>query len=174
MSHRSRHRMEPLMNGMPSGLGPWFCAALALAASAVRAGDTPAGAPSLEQQLRGEGPEAVARAARAEGDVSRGALVFHQPYTACARCHLGDDRNPPIGPDLATLGKDVTAAALVESILDPSKAIRKGFETVAIFTKAGRTLTGRLVADCPDAIVLRDPAPEGALITVARADIDER
>ena len=154
----------------------WFglCTALVLAAGAAGAEEAPAAAPSLEQQLRSEGPEALARAARAEGDPARGALVFYQPYLACTRCHLGDDRNPPLGPDLATLGKDVTGAALVESILDPSKTIRKGFETVLVLTTEGKTVTGRLVEDRPDAIVLRDPAPDGALVTVKKADIDER
>ena len=35
-------------------------------------------------------------------------------------------------------------------------------------------MTGRLVEDRPDAIVLRDPAPDGALVTITKADIDER
>ena len=35
-------------------------------------------------------------------------------------------------------------------------------------------MTGRLVEDRPDAVVLRDPAPDGKLVTVAKRDIDER
>jgi hypothetical protein len=56
-----------------------FWGALTLAAVAVRADEPPAAAPVLEQRLRGEGAEALARAARAEGDPARGALVFYQP-----------------------------------------------------------------------------------------------
>ena len=46
---------------------------------------------------------------------------------------------------------------LVEGILEPSKAIRKGYETITIATDDGRTITGLLVEDRPDAVVLRDP-----------------
>ena len=79
-----------------------------------------------------------------------------------------------LGPDLTMLGKTVTGAELVEAILEPSKTIRKGYETVTVVTKEGKTLTGRLLEDRPDAVVLREAAPEGKSITIARADIDER
>src|SRR4051794_8878746 len=118
-----------LMNGNASALGLVVgLGVAALAAVAVAGGDPPA--TTLEQQLRNEGAEALARAARAEGDPARGALVFYQAYLACAGCHVGDGGTPPLGPDLATTGKDVDAATIVEAILDPSKTIRKGFETV--------------------------------------------
>jgi putative heme-binding domain-containing protein len=156
----------------PSWLSVWV--ALALVASAARGGDNPALVPVLEEQLKQEGAEALARAARAEGDAARGALVFFQPALACAGCHVGDDRTTQIGPDLATLGQEVTGAALVEAILDPSKTIRKGFETVTIVTTAGKTLTGRLVAERPDAIVLRVAAPDAAPVVVPWGEIEER
>jgi putative heme-binding domain-containing protein len=149
---------------------------LALSASPGPAQEPSTAASTLEQQLRAEGSESLGRAARSEGDPIRGALVFYQPYLACVRCHVGDDQNPPLGPDLATLGNgpEVTAAAMVEAILEPSKNIRKGYETVAISTRDGKTLTGRLVEDRPDAIVLREPPPGGVVVTVAKAEIEER
>ena len=63
---------------------------------------------------------------------------------------------------------------LVESILDPSKAIKQGFETVTISTDDGRTLTGLLGQDRADAVVLRDPGQDGKPITIAKARIEER
>ena len=63
---------------------------------------------------------------------------------------------------------------VVEAILEPSKTIRKGYETVTVVTKDGKTLTGRLLEERPEAIVLRESAPQGKSITIARADIDER
>jgi putative heme-binding domain-containing protein len=153
-----------------------FCvvAALTLAAGTVRAEDAPASVPALEKQMRKEGAEALAEAARVEGDAARGALLFYQPYLACTQCHLGDDRTPPLGPDLATLGKDASGPALVEAILDPSKTVRKGFETVVVVTADGKTVTGRLVENRPDAIVLRGPALDPAIVTVKKADIEEQ
>ena len=72
------------------------------------------------------------------------------------------------------LGKPVHGADLVEAILEPSKTIRKGYETVTVVTKAGKTLTGRLIENRPDAVVIREAAPEGEPITVARSAIEER
>ena len=63
---------------------------------------------------------------------------------------------------------------LVESILDPSKMIKKGYETVTISTDDGRTLTGLLGEDRPDAVVLRDPAQDGKPITIPKEQIEER
>ena len=56
-----------------------------------------------------------------------------------------------LGPDLAALGKDVPDAGLVESILEPSRSITKGYETVTIVTDDGQTVTGLLAQERPDA-----------------------
>jgi hypothetical protein len=49
-------------------------------------------APTLQQQLLKEDVAVLARAARAQGDPSRGALVFYRPDLACTRCHTaGED-----------------------------------------------------------------------------------
>ncbi len=132
------------------------------------------GALALDEQLSREGAVALARAAISQGDAHRGAIVFYQPQLMCASCHVKGERGAELGPDLAMLGKTVRRPDLVEAILEPSKTIRKGYEAVTVVTKDGKTLTGRLVEDRPDAIVLREAAPEGKAITVARADIDER
>jgi putative heme-binding domain-containing protein len=130
--------------------------------------------PLLQQQLLNEGAVALAKAARSLGDPGRGAVAFYRPELACTRCHAaGDDAARP-GPDLARAGKEATDAYLVESLLLPSKVIKKGFETVVVTTRAGKTVTGLLADDRADAIVLRDPAQDGKLITVLKKDIDER
>jgi putative heme-binding domain-containing protein len=130
----------------------------------------------LDQQLRREDPAALARDARRLGDARRGALVFHQPALTCTRCHLGEraDAPPPLGPDLAAMGKEVSGVDLVESILEPSKAIKKGYETVTIATDDGRTVTGLLAEEQPDAVVLRDPGQVGKPIAIARIRIERQ
>jgi putative heme-binding domain-containing protein len=132
------------------------------------------GTTTLNEQLSREGALALARAAMSQGDPRRGAIVFYQPQLICATCHVEGKCALELGPDLTVLGKTVTAAELVEAILDPSKTIRKGYETITIVTKEGKTLAGRVVEDRPDAVVLREPKPQGKSITIARADIDER
>jgi putative heme-binding domain-containing protein len=133
-----------------------------------------AAGPSLEQQLLTESPAALAQAVRTEGDAPRGAIVFFQSYLACAKCHAPDESTKQLGSDLSKIGKDVTTEFLIESVLTPSKAIKKGYETVAIATTDGRTITGLLAEDRADSVVLRDPARDGATVTIARRDIEGR
>jgi putative heme-binding domain-containing protein len=130
--------------------------------------------PTLQEQLLKEDIAALARAARNQGDPGRGALIFYRPDLACARCHAAGEDAARLGPDLARAGKEATDVYLVESVLLPSKVIKKGYETVTLTTQAGRTLTGLLAEERADAVVLRDAAQDGKLLTVLKKDIDAR
>src|SRR5439155_11784067 len=63
---------------------------------------------------------------------------------------------------------------LVESLLAPSKVIRKGFETVIVTRTDGRTVTGLLAEERKDTIVLRDSATGGQPVVIAKGDIESR
>jgi putative heme-binding domain-containing protein len=130
--------------------------------------------PTLQQQFVKEDAATLAKAARAQGDASRGAVVFHRPDLLCTRCHTPGEDSGKLGPDLAKAGQEATDVYLVESVLLPSKVIKKGFETITLTTKAGQTLTGLLAEERADAVVLRDAAQDGKLLTILKRDIDER
>jgi putative heme-binding domain-containing protein len=150
---------------------------LAKTLAALEDGNPAAGVPGpLDQQLRRADPSALARDARRLGDARRGALVFFQPALTGTQCHLGERAAAPprLGPDLATLGKAVSDVELVESILEPSKVIQTGYEPVTIAMDDGRTVTGLLVEERPDAVVLRDAAQGGKPVTIARSGIEQR
>jgi putative heme-binding domain-containing protein len=138
------------------------------------AADMPPMSVSLERQLLQETPAALAQAARQHGDVNRGAILFYQPYLTCTKCHSLDQRTTPLGPDLTQPGPEVNDVYLVEAVLEPSKAVKKGFEPVVVITDDGKSLTGLLAEDRPDALVLRDPAQDGRLITIAKDEIEEQ
>ena len=129
---------------------------------------------AIEGPLRSVPPETLAREAREHGDARRGAIVFYRPTMTCTRCHVSETGTPSLGPDLSALGKDAKDAYIVESILEPSKEIRKGYETVTISTEDGRTLTGLLAEDREDAVVVRDPGQDGKPVTVRKDEIEER
>ncbi len=129
-------------------------------------------AQSLTQRLQAESPETLAVDARRKGDAARGAILFTQPSLSCTRCHApGVIR--PVGPDLNTPGSDVTDTYLVEALLDPSKAIRKGFESVTVVTAAGKVLLGRIVEESPETIVLQVSSSELQRVTLSRSEIEE-
>jgi putative heme-binding domain-containing protein len=131
---------------------------------------SPADSPTLEQQLLAETPAKLARAMREQGDPVRGAAIFYQPQLACAKCHEGAT---PLGPELPKMGANVTDEYLVESVLSPSKSVKKGYETGTISRHDGTLVMGVVAEDRPDAVVLRDPAQDGRLTTIPRAEIDE-
>jgi putative heme-binding domain-containing protein len=166
-NRRRRYLLEKLGNSYLS---------LSLTVAMLAAATSFAGEPTLTltQQLLKEKAEVLARAARDHGDPSRGALVFHRAELNCVRCHAAGEEAVRLGPDLARIGKETSDLHLIESILLPSKVIKKGFETVVITTKAGKTLTGLVAEERGDAIILRDSAQDGKLITILKKDIDER
>lgn len=129
--------------------------------------------PTLAQKLGREDATALAKAAREQGDASRGAMAFYRPDLLCTKCHGTGEGEARLGPDLATIGK-VTDSYIIESILLPSMVIKKGFESVVVTTKAGNVVTGLLAQERNDAVVLRDAAQDGKLITIAKQEIEER
>ncbi|HUY34267.1 MAG TPA: DUF6797 domain-containing protein [Pirellulales bacterium] len=131
---------------------------------------------ALQDQLTAEGTMSLAKAARSEGDPKRGAVVFHQPFLACSKCHTADQASslPMLGPDLTRLEKNTTAESLVESVLEPSKVIRKGFEPVVVQLADGRTVTGLFVEETDDRLVLRDVGRVGESVTLPKSQIEDR
>lgn len=129
--------------------------------------------PTLEARLLAENPATLARSAREKGDPVNGAMLFYQAQLTCVSCHVNKGKEPPLGPDLARPEKGTTDAYLVESILNPSKVIRKGFETATVTRIDGTTITGLLIDDNKDAVVVRDPARDGQKQVIAKRDIDE-
>lgn len=129
-----------------------------------------ASAQLLSQQLLDEGAAALAKAAREQGSSIRGAILFPQKKLNCASCHAPGARE--LGPDLTQIGKDVDDAYFVESILQPSKTIKKGYESVSVLTTAGKVVVGRIVSDKGAEVVLSDPLKANRLITLVRGEID--
>ncbi len=126
----------------------------------------------LEKQLLAEPVEDLTKAALKEGDAERGAIVFFQPHMACNKCHsIGDEENS-LGPSLVKFDTETSDAHLVESILHPSKSIRKGFEAATVITLDGKTQTGLLVEDDKEKVVVRDIS-RNELVTFARDDVDD-
>ncbi len=149
-------------------------AATSVALLALIATSSPVAAQTLDEDLRRMPARELASLAKSEGDAIRGAVVFFQPHMACSKCHLNGKVNQNgLGPDLTALGKEVSDESLVESVLLPSKVIRKGFESVTVNTNDGKSLAALLVERTNEELVVRDIARAGEPTTIAVADIEE-
>ncbi|HVL14440.1 MAG TPA: DPP IV N-terminal domain-containing protein [Gemmata sp.] len=128
--------------------------------------------PGFARQLLEEPVADLAKAARERGDASRGAVLFFQPFLSCAKCHDAET-GTQFGPDLAKPDKGATAEYLIESVLAPSRVIKKGYEPITVRTTDDRTLTGLLVEEKDGTITLADPAG-GKRVTIAADEVASR
>ena len=91
-----------------------------------------------------------------KGDASRGQeLFFNASGVSCKDCHQVAGRGGAIGPDLSQIGKKYDRAGLLESLLEPSKAIEPKYVAYLVETAEGQVHTGLLVEKTAEAITLR-------------------
>ena len=114
--------------------------------------------------------ELVARA----GDADRGREAFARAGSAnaCATCHRVQGQGQWIGPDLSTIGTKYGKDELLRSILYPSAAIGYNYRSSILALADGRVLTGLIVEEAPDRIVLK--TADGKRQAIRPADIEDR
>jgi len=125
----------------------------------------------LEQELKLVSVKELAELAMRDGDAARGAIVFFQPSMACAKCHSVGESGPlSVGPNLTKSTEALTNEGIIEAVLEPSKSIRKGFESAMVLATDGEALTGIVMERSAEKLVLRDG--NNQLRTVLEKDID--
>ena len=125
---------------------------------------------SLSEMLMAISSKELAEEAEKFGDATHGAELFYGNSLACAKCHDAQS-GPRLGPNLAIGHPDVTPTYLVESVLDPSKVIHKDFKQVKVLTFDGVVISGYLVREDDDEMVVREPAA-GKEIVIPQDDIE--
>ncbi len=91
------------------------------------------------------------------GDKERGQQIFFESTaTQCKNCHTVHGRGGTLGPDLSQVGRKYERAALLETILDPSKAIAPEYVPHVLETDAGQVYVGLLLENGPQSALLVD------------------
>ena len=90
----------------------------------------------------------------------------------CLKCHRVGDRGERIGPELSGLGGRFARITIVESILEPSRSVAPGFESVTLALADGRVLSGVRAAETDRTLTLGDQ--EGRRHEIPKADIEAR
>ena len=107
------------------------------------------------------------------GDPVRGrGIFFGGSASSCRRCHQVAGVGGDVGPQLSGIAATKDRRYLLESIVAPSAAIAKGFETAVVLTADGVVVSGIVREETESELTLI--TPEGTLITVATDDIDDR
>ena len=130
--------------------------------------------PGKVEQVAESDPLAPYRAALVVGDAEKGRFLFHANRDIrCIACHkVGDSGGGFVGPDLTSVGNRVDHEYLLESLIDPSRRIAKGYETIVVETDEGRVVAGTFVAERDGELVLAPPA--GGEMRVSLDTIVER
>ena len=107
------------------------------------------------------------------GNTERGREVYHRKAMLCTTCHVINNEGGKLGPDLSTVGSYMTPESLRESLINPSSAIKQGYETAMITTRDHQVMTGLVEGKTGTALLLRDPTGNVVSIpnsTIAKTD----
>ena len=92
----------------------------------------------------------------------------------CVVCHRYGEDGGSTGPDLTQAGGRFQVKDLVEAMVVPSKVVSDQYKGSIVTTHDGKALTGRIVKDSPESIVIvTDPEDATKFVELARSDIEE-
>lgn len=100
------------------------------------------------------------------GDPHAGHAVFKK---VCGQCHKIYGEGQEVGPDITGIGR-TSFELLLSNVFDPSLVIGPAYQARIVQTADGRILTGLLVEETPQRVVLK--LQGGKLETVARDDVE--
>ena len=104
---------------------------------------------------------------KSQGDPVAGQAVFKK---TCALCHKIYGEGQDVGPELTSNGRN-DFDQLISNIFDPSLVIGPGYQATTLATTEGRILTGLLVEDGKDRVLLK--LQGGQVETIGRSQIEE-
>ncbi|WP_425615801.1 PVC-type heme-binding CxxCH protein [Anatilimnocola sp. NA78] len=106
------------------------------------------------------------------GNAKTGKQVFLHRQAGCALCHRIGPDGGRVGPDLSTIGQRRNARDLLEAIAFPSSSLARGYESHSFLLVDGRSLTGLVVRETADALIVR--AADQSELRIARGSIEEQ
>jgi putative heme-binding domain-containing protein len=106
------------------------------------------------------------------GDPARGEAIFRRDAMQCLKCHAIAGAGGQVGPGLESLGASAPVDYILDSLLEPGKAVKEGYHATVVATNDGKVLTGLKVRQSDTTLVLRDA--EDREINVPVSSIDEQ
>jgi putative heme-binding domain-containing protein len=106
------------------------------------------------------------------GDPARGEAVFRRRDQQCLKCHAIGGAGGQVGPDLSSIGASAPVDYLIDSLLQPNKAIKENYHSLLVTTTKGQQFTGIKVRETKTELVLRDA--EDRELAIPIKDLDEQ
>ncbi len=102
-----------------------------------------------------------------KGDPHQGQAVFRK---TCAQCHQIYGQGEQVGPDITRNGR-ASFEQLLSNVFDPNLVVGAAYQAHTVITQDGRNLSGLLVEQSPERVVLK--LQGGKVETIAANQIDE-
>ena len=83
-------------------------------------------------------------------------LYLNTKLLACATCHRMEGVGGQVGPDLTRLWDTMSVEKILESIVDPSKEIKEGFQTYRLTTTDSKVYTGLKIKEDAKEVIIRE------------------
>ncbi|HJM63992.1 MAG TPA: c-type cytochrome, partial [Roseibacillus sp.] len=90
------------------------------------------------------------------GNFKRGAALYNRPALACVSCHAIKGKGGQLGPALGGLATHMVPEGMLESLLNPSRQIKQGYESVVVTLKNKEVRVGTLHRKTKSEVQLRD------------------
>ena len=99
------------------------------------------------------------------GNTVRGREIFlNANKSGCITCHRLGDQGGAVGPDLTGAGRRFSRIHIIESILEPNRAIAPAFRNLSVRLKDGEELTGVRVAETESTLTLGDATGQSRVL----------
>ncbi|MBI3417544.1 MAG: c-type cytochrome [Verrucomicrobia bacterium] len=93
----------------------------------------------------------------------------------CFACHRFGNDGGSVGPDITAVSSRFTRADVLSSIIEPSKVVSEQYQNITITKKDGDDVTGRLVEDTADKVVLVvNPLAPDSRTEIKKSEIKKR
>jgi putative heme-binding domain-containing protein len=99
-----------------------------------------------------------------------------EAFTAaqCMQCHRFGNQGGAVGPELTAVSSRYGHRDILESILEPSKVVSEQYQNTVITKKDGDDVTGRIVEENDQKVVVVTNPLTQAKVEVLKSDIEKR
>jgi len=92
----------------------------------------------------------------------------------CLACHRFGNEGGSTGPDITAVSSRFTRTDILSSIIEPSKVISDQYQNITVTLKNGDDVTGRLLEETPQKLVMLLDPLTNAKTEVKRSDVAKR
>jgi putative heme-binding domain-containing protein len=106
------------------------------------------------------------------GDPARGEAIYRRKEINCQKCHAIAGAGGQVGPGLESIGASAQPDYLVDSLLEPGKAVKENYHALVVATSDGKIYTGIKLRQTDSELILRDA--EDREVAIPTSSIEEQ